>query len=119
MAGSSTRKTPDFGIGTVYVGRLDGTGEAISVPFTPSAQIRTQVLAEKSAVARRSPGYVMAYFSLADAGRLSELGVEPPADWRDAEAVEDAVLEFFAVCGLGAEEAAGQEGPEDPTTASA
>lgn len=119
MAGSSTRKTPDFGIGTVYVGRLDGTGEAVSVPFTPSAQIRTQVLSEKSAVARRSPGYVMAYFSLADAGRLSELGVEPPADWRDAEAVEDAVLEFFAVCGLGVEEAAGQEGPEDPTTASA
>ena len=118
MAGSS-RKLADFGIGTVTVGRLDGTGEAISVPFTPSATIRTQVLAEKSAVARRSPGYVMAYFSLADAGRLSELGVEPPADWRDAEAVEDAVLEFFAVCGLGAEDAAGQEGPEDPTTASA
>lgn len=118
MAGSS-RKLADFGIGTVTVGRLDGTGEAISVPFTPSATIRTQVLAEKSAVARRSPGYVMAYFSLADAGRLSELGVEPPADWRDAEAVEDAVLEFFAVCGLGVEEASGQEGPEDPTTASA
>ena len=118
MAGSSTRKTPDFGIGTVHVGRLDGTGEAISVPFTPSAQIRTHVLAEKSAVARRSPGYVMAYFSLADAGRLPELGVEPPADWRDAQAVEDAVIDFFAVCGLGADEAGSQEGPEDPTPAS-
>ena len=118
MAGSS-RKLADFGIGTVTVGRLDGTGDALTVPFTPSATIRTQVLAEKSALARRSPGYVMAFFSIADAGKLADFGIEAPS-WRDVEAVEDAILEFFAACGLGTD---GQDGEnteqgEDPTTAS-
>lgn len=112
------RRTPDFGIGTVTVGRLDGTGEPVSVPFTPAATIRTQVLAERSEVARRSPGYAMAYFSLADSGRLPELGMTPPEDWRDARAVEDALLEFFAKFGLESGEGADEGDEPGPTTAS-
>lgn len=114
--GKEKDKMADFGIGTFRVGRLDGTGEPVEVPITPSCLIRTVSVGEKSRMARINGGYFQALFALAAAGRLGDFGVECP-DLDDAKAVEAAVLELFDVANFHLE-GEGGEGEEDPTSAS-
>lgn len=110
---------PDFGIGTFTVGRLDGTGEVVEVPITPSSIVRTTLLASKLPIARLQAGYCQCFFALAAAGRLEELGFECP-DLEDADAVQRTLLEFFDAFNMKADlgQAEGGDGGEGPTEAS-
>ena len=112
-------KHPDFYMGDITVGRLDGSSEPVTVPFTPSSVVRTNIVRDKgSLTAKATPGYVQAYYSLAAAGVLADLGYTVPDDIMDPAAIDEAVLELFDANGIQVDTSGGGDDEEDPTSAS-